>query len=181
MQTEVYARCTPDELQTAVEDGEALLLREKLGLPEVVKPYRFRLLTAEEQMVFKTLFPVSTKLEHFEEYVPSEALEALIEAKDSCPWRMVESPLVWHAKAYDPDPVLLLPIRQANDAYNWPTGYVLVARWGAALENFATLAAKAFVKWKEDRRNQVLDALHKAECELKKLEAANAIYTTSSF
>jgi len=181
MQTQVYARCTTDELQAAVEDGEAMLLRERLGLPEVEKPYRFRLLTEEESMVFKVLFPASTNIENYKEYIPSDVLEALIEAKGSCPWRMVESPVVWHAKAYDPDPVLLLPIRQANDAYNWPTAYVLVARWGDALEDFAVLAAKAFVKWKENRRNEVLGALHKAESELKKLEAANAIYTTSSF
>lgn len=162
MQTQVYATMPKTELEALVSDGETLLLRNELGLPEITAPSRFRLMTEEESKVFKTLFPAETKLQDYTSYVPAEALQALKELQDSGSFALRREPMVWHAKEYDPDPVLVHPVRKSGTG-DWPDGMVLIARWGDALEDFEVLAKKAFTKWKNERLYKLAQMKHDIE------------------
>lgn len=171
MQTEIY-RITPstgDDLADLINDGDNMLARERLNLPPIqrkapdAKPFVFRLMTQEEHKVFKVLFPSSHRLEAYPEYVPTEALEALIEVRETCPWKLIGEPRVWAPKEYAPDPVLVQGVRTVDDKYDFENGLLLVARWGTALEDFDKLAKKAHALWKQTR----LLALKKIERQVK--------------
>jgi hypothetical protein len=147
------------ELADLIQDGENILLREQLGLAPVLrkeenaKPFVFRKMTDEEHKVFKLLFPNDTKIESYDEFIPSDVLEALKEFNETCPYKISSSGVrVWHAKEYDPDPVLVCGVRTVDDAYDFENAKILIARWGDALPPFETLKEKALAKWKAVRR-----------------------------
>lgn len=157
MITELY-RITPlplDELTALIEDGDNSLLREQLGLPPVElknnTPFRYRLITDEEKKVFKVLFPNTTKLESYTDFIPNEVLEAMQEVKDTCPYKLVSQPYIMSPKEFDPDPVLVCPVRTVQDAHDWVNGEILVARWGSSLLPFEQLREKAVKLWKAAR------------------------------
>ena len=147
-------------LDALVADGENALLRDTLDLPEMklkdsnAAPFKFRQLTENESKVFKVLFPVGTALEKYYSFVPNEVLEALKDFRETCPTRLHGSPRVWHAKDYDPDPVLVQGF-QKNPDYNFASGYYLIARWGKALPPFEELQYTAFHRWRAQRLNKL--------------------------
>lgn len=166
MITELY-RITDvpsDELAALIEDGNNALLRESLGLPPLElkssTPFRYRFITDEEKKVFRVLFPKRTNLKSYTGFVPNEVLEAMQEVKSTCPYRMAEQPYIMSPLEYDPDPVLVCPVRTENDQYNFVNREILVARWGDALLPFEQLRVKAVTLWKS-RREQVLKKLHR--------------------
>lgn len=157
MITELY-RITPlplDELTALIEDGDNSLLREQLGLPPVElknnAPFRYRLITDEEKKVFKVLFPKVTQLKNYTDFIPNEVLEAMKEVQDTCPHKLVSHPYVMSPKEFDPDPVLVCPVRTVQDAHGWTNGEILVARWGTSLLPFEQLREKAVKLWKSAR------------------------------
>mgnify|MGYP003627735045 CR=1 FL=1 len=147
-------------LDALVADGENALLRDSLELPEMklkdsnAAPFKFRPITETESKVFKILFPVDTALEKYDSFVPNEVLEALKDFRDTCPTRLQGAPRVWHAKDYDPDPVLVQGF-QENPDYNFTSGYYLIARWGKALLPFEELEFTAFHHWRAQRLNKL--------------------------
>ena len=157
MQTEIYSitPLTTDELTSLIEDGNNSLLRESLGLPKIETkesaPFRFRFITDEEKKVFSVLFPQRTKLQDYQLYIPNEVLEAMQEVQGTSPYRFVDSPYIMSPKEYDPDPVLVCPVRMSNDQHTFPQAEILVARWGTALLPFEELRVKALSIWKSRR------------------------------
>lgn len=180
MITEVFKTAVShSELEALVNDGETILLREKLGLPSVEKISHFRLLTEEEARVYKHLFPQDTPISRYHDFIPVEALQALDDAINNCAYPKQSEARVWHAKTYDPDPVMLLPVRFSDTQYTWPDGHLLIARWGDALEPFEVLAKKAFEKWKAERLRQLALIKHKLAGEFEALSQATAIYSNN--
>lgn len=138
----VLEREQVDMLQTAVEDGEHQLLIEELGLTGQTKllgqdndfkVHPFRVITAEETFVFKTLFSESTKIEAYKDgLIPREVLEIAKEVKSLNHPDMAEL-YVWHPKPGVLDPVL---VARQNA---WRDPVYLLARWGEALIPFEEL------------------------------------------
>lgn len=157
MITETY-RITKNnvELDDLLEDGENQLLREQLGLQpverktETAAPFKFRPITTEEMNVFKILFPASTAIESYKNFIPNEVLEELVAFKETCPYRIIDL-TVMHPAEYDPDPVLVAGVRTENDNYNWANKIYIIARWGDALAPFVELREKAVELFKKQR------------------------------
>lgn len=175
MITELY-RITPlplDELTALVEDGDNSLLRESLGLPPVELknnvPFRYRLITSEEKKVFQVLFPKITELNKYTDFIPNEVLEAMKEVQDTCPFKLVKTPYVMSPKEFDPDPVLVCPVRTVQDAHDWTNGEILVARWGTSLLPFEQLREKAVKLWKSAREIKLRQIQRQIENELSDL------------
>lgn len=158
MQTEVYRTTIKksDPNESALYEGENSVLREELGLPELKRNksnsdiFQFRQMSEEEGKVFGFLFPCSTVIEDYNEFIPNEVLEAYKEFKDTCPYRVIKIK-VMHVKTYDPDPLLVADVRIKDSNYDFPDAQIIIARWGDALEPFEKLREKAVKLWKAAR------------------------------
>ena len=160
MLTEIYKQTSlkPDEFKALLEDSVTSDLREELGLkPADITPeggvFSYRKITQEESNVYSILFPVKTEIEHYTDFLPVEVLEAYADFKKTCP-RKVVSVEVWHAKDYDPDPLLVIGTRE-HDKYNFASEHYIVARWGDSLAPFPELATKALDIWKGKRQKAI--------------------------
>ena len=188
METEVYqiAPKNGTNIQELAKDGELLALREKLELPalELQNPnaefFRFRKMTEDESNVFKVLFPVETEVEKYKEFLPLEVLQALEEFKATCPHRMVKPAMVWHAKDYDPDPILSIAVRTEYDKYEFPDAVYLIARWGEALLPMEQLERMAFQKWKAKRLTDLRRITREVASLLLDTQEAECVTTVSN-
>ena len=188
MITEIYKIEPTDgsDIQQLAKDGENLQLREELGLdPLPLKEdnadfFRFRKMTQEEGNVYDVLFPEKTSISLYREFIPNDILQALVEFKNTCPFYHIQEAKVWHAKDYDPDPILTVSCRTEKDDYSFVNATYIIGRWGEALESFATLQAKAFKQWKEKRITQLSDIIEEAQLALRKAEKAQSIGKTGS-
>jgi len=183
MITEIY-KIEPTngaDIQQLAKDGENMSLREELGLaPLKLKDenadfFRFRKMTEEEGKVYKVLFPNKTSINKYREFIPNDVLGALVEFKRTCPHHHVKEAQVWHVKDYDPDPILTVDCRTENDEYEFSNATFIIGRWGEALEDFATLKAKAFSEWKSKRTDKLNRIIEDVQLELRKTERALSI------
>lgn len=186
METEVYSIQPKNgsDIQELAKDGAMLSLREELGLPELQTKeaggdfFRFRKMTEDENKVFSVLFPVKTKVAEYKELIPLEALQALKEFQDTCPHVIHGSPVVWHARDYDPDPILSVEVK--TDPNNeWARAVYLVARWGEALLPMEQLERMAFDRWKNKRVEALRKGLRDIKVALEDAEEALTIGTIS--
>jgi hypothetical protein len=129
-------------------------------------PFRYRLITSEEKKVFQVLFPKITELNKYTDFIPNEVLEAMKEVQDTCPFKLVSHPYVMSPKEFDPDPVLVCPVRTVDDKYNFSNAEILVARWGSSLLPFEELREKAVKLWKASREIALRKIQRRVESEL---------------
>jgi hypothetical protein len=151
MQVETYE---VDEVAMATpEDHEcALALVNKLGLakqkamyePGTQKAAPFREFTKEEHFVYRLLFPETTDLvQYAREPIPLRVLEVAEKATEC---GMFKKLVVWHEKDVRLDPILVgiaeVDVGAAPHVWKQERPYIL-ARWGAALEEWPALTKKA--------------------------------------
>lgn len=149
MQVETYEveLVDQDEMQQLATDGETSMLIESLGLEGqksltnkekgTVTPYR--VVSAEERFVFRTLFPNQTKVESYKDGpLPLRVLQVIAHVRELNIPDMGYFE-VWHPNVGIDDPVLVA----RKSSYYDPV--YLLARWGNALLPFETLKAQALV------------------------------------
>lgn len=170
METITYQIQPKDEsnIQELAKEGELISLREELGLdPLKLKDknsdlFRFRKITEEEHNIYSVLFPQKAAINDYDQFIPLDVLSALKEFKETCPYRIVDDKFtVWHAKDYDPDPILTASVRTENDEYSFANAVFLIARWGEALKPFEELKEIAFKKWKNARLHNLKSTVRK--------------------
>lgn len=153
MQVETYEIDQPltDEAGSLAADAEAIDLVQQLGLKGqlslcdtdtlVRNPYSR--MTREERAVYTVLYPERTELgEYRESIIPLRVLQI------AAHWKTVPKAgdlYVWHPERVRTDP-LLVGYEEGESSYS-STPYLL-ARWGTALQSFATLRAEAVNKFK---------------------------------
>lgn len=179
MQVETYEVELQDQSEIAAlaSEGEHAMLIEKLGLTGQqkliggadIKPFPYRIMTMEEQRVFKVLFPQETKLENYSsELIPIRVLQVATHALDT---GFLDKGLwVWHPKDSMVDPIL---VGQASiPGQQWGTRLYLLARWGSALLPFPRLVEQAKTRWKARRKAGIQLAQQELAGHLATLEAA---------
>lgn len=158
------------EIAQLAADGEAAMLIEKLGLngqlslmnKETGTMLPYRLITAEEKVVFEALFPRKCLISEYKDGpIPVRVLQVAAFVKDL--YREDMACLqVWYPPEGKDDPVL---VARKSD---WQSPIYLLARWGAALIPFdelrekaiATLAASARVKLNKAQQEVNTALLH---------------------
>lgn len=154
---------SPEVLQALVEDGETALLIEKLGLKgqsELYKPHEdgqfnihpYREISAEELVVFSTMFPEKCSVENFKTSpIPLRVLQIIEHV------RSLNLPDMAYLEVWAPKPGKVDPILVARKTY-YQSPIFLLARWGSALEPFVALKAKAVKQIAQKYRSQLEDA-----------------------
>lgn len=192
MEVELYnvEEIASSDASAMAADATAIELIERLGLSgqkklvseKTATRQTFKRMTRVDELVFKTLFPESSRVEEFEsEAMPLRVLEALETAKANNQFGRFE---VWHSRTRKDDPVLVGLTGEANpqpwDAFYFnATGSFLIARWGEALEPFAKLLKDAKAAWIADRKSKAKRQIAKAELALKTLdEDAELMFST---
>lgn len=125
-------------------EAEAVQLIETLGLTgqkELLVPkadataerIQFPEMTAQEQAVYRELFPQQTEVENYSAaLIPLRVLQLISYVKEQEHFLGLQ---VWHKKMRDPDPILV-GRRKGDKLY-------LIARWGDALKQFKDLIEEA--------------------------------------
>lgn len=133
-------------------DAEALALLAELGLTQQVSEAGTRIAypkpTADQAFVMEVLFPTATKLQRYDAgSIPLRVLKEIKTYRADNPSHLL---IVRHSPpAMVKDPILLA--WTGNKAHEWlaeqPSGQWdsmrLIARWGDALDSWATLAERA--------------------------------------
>lgn len=164
-----------DTIQQLAQEGEALTLREELGLADISKKegneniFRFRSITEEEKATYSILFPKEIDVKKYDKFIPLEAMQALKEFKETCPHKIVTIK-VWDAKDYDPDPVLIAGCYVGSDDYSFVNKEFIIARWGLALKPLEELIPMAIKKYWTKRRAKLLEVKMHVDQELTMLE-----------
>jgi hypothetical protein len=124
-----------DSNPDAAESRQALINKHDLEGQKTRSKITFRALTPLEITVYRTCFPVETKIGTYsDEPIPLRVLELYDKAVD----QGVQSLTVWHPRVANTDPVL---VGRPSSEWNAPT--LLIARWGTALLPFVQLQKEA--------------------------------------
>ena len=162
MKTEIFTvtQKSGSDLTELVKEGENQILREKLGLEAIKlkegtdKVFKYRRMTTEEGFVYGVLFTGRKELGEYNEYIPTEVLEAVADFKESC-LDHICAITVWHAERYDPDPVIVIGTNKEGG--NWARDTWIVARWGDAIAPFDKLRIKARETWLNKERKVLIE------------------------
>lgn len=128
-------------------ESEAMALIEKLGLEgqkTLVKgtdensarvPYTQ--MSAEENMVYRTLYPDTMRVEAYDRGpIPIRVLQVISYCREQS---LFDNLVIWCPKQRDPDPLLI----GYNGPVYSPRNFCLLARWGDALDSFDKLRERA--------------------------------------
>lgn len=128
----------------------------------------YRVITAEEMFVYRTLCPTETRLARYADApIPLRVLQVAAHAKSLGKFNEL---LVWHRAAPEiKDPVL---IARDKGEYAHDRKYFILARWGEELETFVTLCQRAATKAKEATYQKLNQIIARATADLAKVEAA---------
>jgi hypothetical protein len=140
------------------QDSERVALCQKLNLHESqTKPvFPWEAMTQEEMNIYTYLFPTRDKVRDYSRMtIPLRVLKVLDRAEAANAFVKIE---VWYDEARDP---LLVGKRRMENGSEY---HYLLARWGAALETYATLKERAV-----QQKTQALT--HKRRQALANLEA----------
>jgi hypothetical protein len=137
-------------------DAEALQIIEELGLRGQTNSNKTRVRypspNAEQIIVLEGLFPAATKVEEYAaDCIPIRVLKEIRSYKAENPNHVL---IIRHAApAIMKDPVLLAYANESNRNYDWYArdrcangqwqDFRIIARWGDALDDWATLAKRA--------------------------------------
>jgi hypothetical protein len=155
-QIEIFDQREVDgELKTEC-DAEALQIIMELGLKGQVNSNQTRVRypspNAEQQIVLEGLFPAATTVEEYAaDCIPVRVLKEIRSYKAENPNHVL---VIRHAApAIMKDPVLLAYVNESNRNYDWYArdrcangqwqDFRIIARWGDALDDWATLAKRA--------------------------------------
>ena len=158
-----------DEITTDQTEVElANLLIDKLGLtgqknrkaPDG-RQIRFRPVTHEENIIYKSLFPQNCKLEEFSAGpIPLRVLEAVERAKDDG----IQFFTVYYPKEISKDPIIFGKVSD-----KWGEPEYLIARWGECLEEFP----KLIKQWKEEAIASLNNVKSKIDYEINIIKGGN--------
>lgn len=141
-----------DEMQRLAAEGETATLIEELGLNGQtkliggtdIKPFPYRIMTAEEFKVFQLLFPIMTKLEDYSsDLIPLRVLQVAAHCKST---GFLDKGLwIMHPEDARLDPILCG--KTTIPGQQWGERIYLLARWGTALKPFNQLREQAKKLW----------------------------------
>lgn len=139
MKFEIYSE--QEYSATHEDDTERMTLLAEMGLTqksrEEEQASRFRKVYQDEQIVFGVLFPNQVDLTSYRGFIPTRVLQEIRDYKLAFPDHTVS---IMCPKPGDVDPVVV------GNKYNWQkyNDSHLIARFGDALEDFATLRNRAY-------------------------------------
>lgn len=152
MQVETF-ECTETASEPIEATEEAVSIIEQLDLAgqrELIKPKSdegfasrcpYRIITAEEEFVYRTLCPTRTRLETYNAGpIPLRVLQIAAHAQSLGLFKRLQ---VWDKESHVVvDPVLIASTKDSD--YSWDNNRTFIlARWGEVLETFSTLLTKA--------------------------------------
>ena len=145
--------------------GQQRLIRGDEGKPKKLMPYR--LMTADEQGVYRTICPRRVSLEEYaDSAIPLRVLQVAAHAKDF--FAGIE---VWAAEStHIKDPVLV----GCPTSETWRQERFILARWGAELEPFEKLVAKAAEVIRLKLQRALEDAMDEVEQQKRLLPTLSA-------
>jgi hypothetical protein len=184
MQVETF-ECHETASEPIEANEEAVQLIEQLGLDgqrallsKTDQPARcpYRVMTADETFVYRTLCPHSVKLAEYRDApIPLRVLQVAAHAKALGIFKELH---VWHAaSAEEKDPVL---VGLKEGRYSYETETFILARWGAELEAFAVLVKRAIAKAREKWNAQLSAVKSNVEAELAALQNDAAVMARSA-
>jgi hypothetical protein len=161
--------CQETISETVEQSEEAVKLINELdleGQQTYVKPtdendfvtrMPYRLIKADEKLVYQTLCPKETRLEQFEDCpIPLRVLQIISHAKQ---FDTLKAFWIWSAQGEIKDPVLLAATEDKN--YRSGQTYIL-ARWADELDSFEALKQKALKLLKASYRTKIEQAIERA-------------------
>lgn len=168
--------CEETATEEIEESTEARELIERLGLdgqkqlnsPDQKGRFPYRLMTAEEEFVYRIICPKETKLGAYADSpIPLRVLQVASHANE-----LFDKIVVWHrASPAIKDPVLVG--YKKNPTRSWHDGDLFIlARWGEILEEWPMLLKTAMAAWRESYRGQLVEI--KSQVASKLIESENA-------
>ena len=143
------AEASPNVILEAMASGVPVVATQVGGIPELIRQGNTGLLVPH----------------HNPEKLSLALSEILKEFKESCPYH-ISSVYIWHAKEYDPDPILVATTCKDEENTWTQRADWLIARWGDALLPFEDLSKMALEKWKNKRISYLKRVLRKAQNDL---------------
>jgi hypothetical protein len=160
MQVETFEETEVAELIGCDADAESLALIERLGLTgqqnligksgetdqQVRCPYR--LITTEENFVYRTLCPKVTEASKYgDSPIPLRILQIIAWAQDNPFFKKLE---IWSAKSATVKDPVLIGIASVP-GQTWGERTFILGRWGSELMPLEILIPDAIKRWKEAR------------------------------